>query len=89
MPIYEYKCKKCRRTIEAWYPVTHIPDRVKCPCGKMAKKVLSRNGAIHTDGDVKWLASACKVMQRDGEKPIETRGEYERYLKENNYVCKG
>ena len=90
MPIYEYKCKRCRRVTEKFYTVNQSPERVKCACGKMAKKILSR-GAIRCDSinDVSWLPSARMVLQPDGERPIETRGQYNRYLKDNNLVCKG
>jgi len=93
MPIYEYKCKRCRRVTEKFYPVNQSPERVKCACGKMAKKIISR-GAIKCDSinDVKWLPSAREALQPDCElrtKPIETRGQYNKYLKDNNLVCKG
>ena len=90
MPIYEFKCKNCRRVIEKMYSVKDCPDKVKCSCGKMAKKILSR-GAIKCDSvnDVKWLPSACKVMQKNGEPPIQSRTEYNKYLKTNHLTCKG
>ena len=80
MPIYEYKCKKCRRVTEKWFKINEIQDRIKCVCGKTAKKVIS-HGAIKTDGDVKWLESARMTLQPDYERPLTTRGEYNKYLK--------
>ena len=50
------------------------------------------SGAIQTDGDVKWLPSARQVLQPDYEiraRPIETRGQYKKYLKEHGLICKG
>ena len=90
MPIYEYYCRNCKKTFEEFHKITRIPKRARCQCGLLAKRVLSP-GAIMCDSetDVKWLASACQVLQPDGEKPIETRGEYRRYLKEHNLECKG
>jgi len=56
----------------------------------MAKKIISR-GAIQCDSvnDVKWLPSACQTLQKHGEPPLQTRGEYNRYLKENKLSCVG
>ena len=65
-------------------------NEIRCRfCDGIAKKIISKNGAVHTDGDVKWLKSATLVLQPDGERPIETRGQYNRYLKDNGLVCKG
>lgn len=88
MPIYEYKCKRCRRLTERMAPVSDIPERIKCACGKMAKRQLSQFAGL-TDGDVTWIPSAARVLQPDGERPIETRGQYKKYLRDNQIVCKG
>jgi len=87
MPVYEYKCKKCRRSLEEMHPITAIPDRVKCKCGAMARKVYSR-GAVLTDGDVKWLESAKATLPKDAEN-IQTRSEHKRYLRDHNLACIG
>jgi len=76
------------------YHVAECPEKIKCSCGKTAKKILSRNGAVHCDGgaDVKWLESARQVLQPDREirtNPIETRGQYKKYLKDHNLACVG
>ena len=89
MPIYEYKCDRCRRVTEMICSVKEHQDRIKCKCGKNARIIISRNGAVHTDGDVKWLESARKTLQPDGEKPIETRSELKRYLKSHQLACIG
>ena len=87
MPIYEYKCR-CGKITERVCKITRILKRTKCTCGKMAKKILSR-GAVLTDGNVSWLPSAVKVLQPDYERPVETRGEYKKYLKDHNLECTG
>lgn len=89
MPIYEYECKKCGAIIERIHPIYGFPKRVRCECGDLAPKVISSKGAIHTDGDVKWMESAVKVLQPDCERPITTRGEYKKYLKSRNLACVG
>lgn len=88
MPIYEYKCKRCRRVTEIMSNVHDRPEKMKCKCGKTAKRVLSRSATL-TDGDVTWLASAREVLQPSYERPIETRGEYNKYLKSRNIECIG
>jgi hypothetical protein len=59
----------------------------------MAKKVLS-TGAIQCDSvnDVKWLESARQALQPDRElreNPIETRTQYNKYLKDHSLACIG
>jgi len=88
MPTYEWECRNCRKVTEIICHVSECPDRIKCACGKTAKKILSR-GAVLTDGNVKWLPSAIKVLQPDYERPIETRGEYKKYLKDRGLECTG
>ena len=88
MPIYEFKCKQCQRITERIFRVSECPGRIKCACGKMAKKILSR-GTVLTDDNVSWLPSAVKVLQPDYERPIETRKEYEKYLKNKGLECIG
>ena len=91
MPIFEYKCfKGCRKITEKFYKVGNSPEKIKCSCGKTAKKIISR-GAIQCDSvnDVPWLPSACQTLQKHGEPPLQTRGEYNRYLKENKLSCVG
>jgi putative FmdB family regulatory protein len=92
MPIYEFKCKKCRKVTELIRHVDDCPEKIKCSCGKTAKRIISTRGAVHTDGDVKWIPSARQVLQPDIEiktRPIETRGQYEKYLKDQHLACVG
>jgi len=89
MPIYEYQCR-CGKVVEKVVKVNRVLKRVRCKCGWMAKRVLSL-GAIQCDSvnDVKWLPDACKVLQKGGEPPLQSRAEYNRYLKDNHLACKG
>jgi len=87
MPIYEYECR-CGEKIEVFHKPNRIPKRQRCKCGMMAKRILSGHGAVHTDGDVKWLDSAKQNLPNDA-KHIETRGEWKRYLKQNQLACVG
>jgi putative FmdB family regulatory protein len=89
MPIYEYQCR-CGKKHDVFHKGNRVPKHHRCSCGWMAKKVLS-TGGIQCDSvnDVKWLPSACKVLQKHGEPPLQSRSEYNRYLKENHLACKG
>jgi putative FmdB family regulatory protein len=86
--IYVYECPKCECVQELVFRVNDFPQTVKCPvCGARARKILTAP-AIQCDSaaDVPWLESACKTLLPDDHLPLETRGEYKRYLKENHVV---
>ena len=91
MPLYTYECSSCGEQEERVYKVDECPRTIQClKCHEiMVKVILPGHGGIKTDGDVPWLASAAKVLQPDHERPIETRGEYNRYLKDNNIIAAG
>ena len=83
MPTYEYLCKGCDTTYEKIFRMDDFPDEIKCNiCNGRAHKIISLS-AIKTDNDVPWLASASKVLVKEHERPLETRTEYNRYLKDN------
>jgi len=91
MPVYEYECTKCKSIQECIRHIDERPKQVVCEkCGGVAVRILSPGG-IQCDsaGDISWLPSALKVLQPDHEKPIETRGEYKRYLKEKQLIATG
>jgi len=90
MPLYTYECDTCGNQMDRLFPVHHFPETMPCKCGDRARKVITvGHGGIQTDGDVKWLASARMNLQPDYEKPVETRGEYKRYLKDRGIVERG
>ena len=91
MPVYEFECVNCANVQDEVYRIADCPTKVKCEkCGEWAVKVISI-GAIQCDSmnDVPWLASAVQNLQPDHERPVETRGEYKRYLKEKNIIACG
>lgn len=45
MAVYEYKCE-CGEVLVRHFPMNQIKKRVKCSCGKMAKKVWTKPNAI-------------------------------------------
>jgi len=93
MPLYTYECAKCGEVTDMLSPMDSYPKTIRCTsCGARARKVIAvGHGGIQCDGmnDVPWLASALGNLQPDGEKPIETRGEYKRYLKDKNIIAAG
>jgi len=89
MPIYEYECDHCHKISEDIQNVNKKKKMIRCPCGHMAIGIISQHGAVHPDGDVLWLDSARKTLQPDYERPITTRSEYKRYLKEHHLECRG
>jgi putative FmdB family regulatory protein len=89
MPTYTYQCR-CGREFDVMHKINRVPKRHRCSCGWVAKRIIALN-AIQCDSlhDVKWLSSACQVLQKHGEPPLLSRGEYNAYLKKNNLACKG
>ena len=93
MPLYNFQCHGCGEDIEQIHKIDDCPKSVICPqCHDIAVKVIvPGHGGSFCDSavDVPWLASAREVLQPDHERPIETRGEYNRYLKEKNIIAAG
>jgi putative FmdB family regulatory protein len=89
MPAYDYECSK-GHVEELVFKMDKAPKTVKCKCGRRAKKVISVGGI--QDEHPTWLPGACESVQLaeatefDGEKRIETRSEYNRYIKKHGMV---
>jgi putative FmdB family regulatory protein len=91
MPLYDYECSKCDNVQEEFFKVKDKPLWVRCKkCGNMAAPVIMvGHGGIFREEPV-WLDDGVRTALQDTdrvalglEKPIETRSEYKRYLKEN------
>ena len=41
MPLYEYECRSCGDAYEVVSGVDSRPERIHCPCGKMASRIIS------------------------------------------------
>lgn len=90
MPLYDFMCDSCGKIKEKFFHINDCPEAIECECGKKAKKIISvGHGGIFTDNDVIWLESASKVLIKPHEKPLTTRGEYKRYLKDNGLQAIG
>ena len=86
MALYTFKCGKCGRIMDKIFPMKDCPCKIECiHCRGEAEKILSAT-SIQTDAKVSWLPSACEVLQRHGERPLETRTEYKKYLKDNGLI---
>lgn len=89
MPLYVYKCKKCDKQHEIFLKLENYREEQFCPvCGQKLEKIPTIGG-IEPD-QPSWLdhnvIGALQNTDRIAkklEKPIETRGEWKRYLKEN------
>jgi putative FmdB family regulatory protein len=94
MPLYDFKCQKCENQFELFMSINHPRTAVCCPeCGGWAKRVIvAGHGGIQRD-EPTWLNDQVRGCLQDDddiadgmEKPIETRTEYKRYLKEHGIV---
>lgn len=83
MPMYDYECPHCGHKQEAFFHIKDKPDDIPCVCGKEAVKVLS-NSMVLGDDMPPWMRhrETLGCLQSRGERPIQTRGEYNRYLKQ-------
>lgn len=90
MPIYEYYCKNCRGESEHVFKIDDRADFIDCShCGRKAKRVLPGRQGIQSDHPT-WLPSANELLMPDdpGARHPETRGQFDKYLKDNNIVQK-
>ena len=87
MPLYEFLCGKCGQVGEEFFSMDECPGWVDCnKCDGVATKVLPSSYGIIGDTPA-WINDHLRaVLQKDGEKPIQTRKEHDRYLKDNGYV---
>ncbi len=86
MPLYEYKCTKCDNTFEQVLSLENYDKKQDCPkCGQKSKKLISLGG-IQDDHPV-WLDNSIIRQLQDNDDPstrtIESRTEYNQYLKDN------
>lgn len=85
MPTYEYECTRCGYEFEVICPVKDYAVTLTCPsCEMNTAKLLISKGFTHGD-QPSWINQDLRdSIQGDGEKPLETRKEYNDYLKEKN-----
>lgn len=87
MPLYEYECDQCGNRFEFFFTIKDWNLTPNCPdCGGEGSKVFTAQ--IQRDEPV-WLDDSVRNSLQDlesGERPIESRVEYKRYLKDNGIV---
>ena len=76
MPIYEFKCDKCKIVYECMAVFVREEWEKPCPkCGKMNDKIISKPTAILKDGGVGWSKDGYsrKHTLADGPDPEHTK----------------
>lgn len=86
MPIYHYKCPNCTTEYDQFLKLADYKTPVACHnCGHIGEKVITAQ--IQRD-EPTWLNDEVRgcLQDTETEKPIETRTEYKRYLKDNGII---
>jgi putative FmdB family regulatory protein len=78
----DFQCFECKHIFEELLEDSDT-DTMQCPkCHRIAKRIVTFRGGFRADPT--WLDSACEVLQPDGERPIESRFEFDKYLKKHD-----
>jgi putative FmdB family regulatory protein len=92
MPIYEYQCDTCGITFDRVFKVSSRPTELICyDCGGRARQVILTPPATHGE-EASWVTEAALAARKEqrfphkGNKPIETRSEWKKWVKENPHV---
>ena len=91
MPTYDFKCLECNETFEKLLPLNRYKEPQTCTkCGGKTKKILTLGHGGIQDDHPKWLDYKIIRQLQDTDdptiKPIETRMEYKKHLKDNGVV---
>jgi putative FmdB family regulatory protein len=92
VPIYEYQCIKCGNITERYYKVDDIQDLVECSkCRHVSVRIISpfvfhSQTPLWLDDSVRGALQDEDAIKYGREKPIETRDEYEKHLKNKGFV---
>ena len=86
MPLYDYECqcKDCGHIDERFYRMSAIPKKTKCSrCGGLSIRIfIPGHGGIQTETPT-WIDESVRgSLEGDNEKPIKTRKDLARKLKE-------
>lgn len=82
----DFECRICGHRFEKDIDISVDVGLMECP--KCTEKNILRIISFNTGhrADPTWLESACEVLQADDEKPIESRSEFDKYLKKHDIV---
>ena len=89
MPLYDYQCVLCGLTMEYTFKIVERPESIPCPldCEGEMHQIITPP-AIQCDDvvNIPWLQdfAAKRKEARFGGRPIQTRTEYRKYLKDND-----
>ena len=88
MPLYDYECSKCSTKFDKLLSLSEYKTPQSCPdCGGEGIKLMTLGG-IQDEHPV-WLDNSVRSQLYDTDSPnipIETRTEYNRYLKDNGII---
>jgi len=93
MPLYDFKCMKCKKSFEKYLPLKKWDSRPECPfCGgETLKQLTIKRGGTQDDHPV-WLNDSVRMQIQDTDNPnippIETRTEYKQHLEDTGIVEK-
>lgn len=89
MPTFDYECFSCEHRIEHICKIAERPERIPCSAckeGQMRQIILAP--AIQCDDavNIPWLQDFARTRKeaRFGGRPIQTRKEYKKYLKDKD-----
>ena len=87
MSLYTYSCEHCNKVMDKVFPIKDCPRTVECiSCRRPAKKILVVGHGGFQSTEPSWLSSACDVLQPDNEPKLESRTEYNKYLKDRGLI---
>jgi putative FmdB family regulatory protein len=91
MPLYDYECPDCGAETECFFKLDEAKDRIECACcySTMSKVIRLGHGGIKSEWPT-WINDEVRgSLQDETEKPIETRTDLNRVIKEKNLVAVG
>lgn len=86
MPLFDYQCLDCENKFEKMLSLQEYNKTIYCPkCDNISKKLITLGGI--QDDHPKWLDGKIIRQLQDTDDPnvipIESRTEYNKYLKDN------
>lgn len=87
MPIYTYECQSCGEKTEHWCKIADKPLSLVCSVcnGCMGQLIDCPMVFCDSIADVSWLPEAARTVSMEhkiGVKPIESRTQFNQYIKE-------
>lgn len=89
MPTYEHYCQSCDHITEHVCKIAERKQFVLCEeCGGSAERIISAKGSVRGDDMPPWMRAPelLGCLQNSAERPIQTRSEYNRLIKERNII---